>query len=171
MYYKVDTGPTSIVIIWGYLQYLCCCETLQIVRTSLPWSKLLSLQGSRRHGKPTYLQNAIHDVTLTLGSSSNRETDSAAIKTWHYRTNLWSITDQATGEGCRYCSANTNECSCYGNLGVWWEACQLATLVLPSSATAERVFSLTKNLFGEQQCHLLSDAIRLGLRLAYNSKQ
>ena len=49
------------------------------------------------------------------------------------------------------------------NLRVWWEACQLAALVLPWSATAERVFSLTKNLFGEQQTRFLSDAIRLGI--------
>jgi len=132
------------------------------------------LQGSRLKkawGAYLQIQNAIH-VTSTLGSSSssNGETDSAAITTWHYRTNLRSSTDQATDKSCRYCPAKTSECSCYGNLGVWWEACQLAALVLPSSATAERVFSLTKNLFGEQQVRLLSNAIRLGLMLAYNSK-
>ena len=109
-------------------------------------------------------------MTSTLGSSSNGETDSAAIVTWHYRTNLWPITDQATDKICHYCPAKTNECSCYSNLGVWWEACQLTALVFPLLATAERVFILTKNLLGEQQTSLLLDAIRLGLMLAYNSK-
>ena len=49
-----------------------------------------------------------------------------------------------------------NAAATYGNLGIWWEACQLATIVLPSSAMSERVFSL--------------DVICLGLMLAYNSK-
>ena len=86
----------------------------------------------------------------SIVSSSDGQLDSLAIMTWQYRTKLRASSDQASDKTCRYCPAKTSECGCYGNLEVWWEACQLAALVLPSLATAERVFSLTKNLFGDQ---------------------
>ena len=114
-----------------------------------------------------YRQNAVQ-VTSRFRTSSNGKKDSSAITTWHYRVSLHASTDQAGDKSCRYCPNKSSECSCYSNLGVWWEACQLAALVLPSSATAERVFSLTKNLFGEQQTSLLSNAIRLGCLLPHN---
>jgi len=53
---------------------------------------------------------------------------------------------------------------------MWWEACELAALVLPSSATAERVFSLSKFMFNDLQNGGLSDWIRLSLLLSYNRK-
>ena len=56
------------------------------------------------------------------------------------------------------------------NLKVWWEACELAALVLPSSGTEEHVFLLVNLLFSDQQSRLLSDAIRLGLFLAFNKR-
>ena len=52
----------------------------------------------------------------------------------------------------------------------WWEAAQLAALVMPSSGAAERVFSLLNNLFSDQQSKTLTDAIFLSLYLAYNKR-
>jgi hypothetical protein len=54
------------------------------------------------------------------------------------------------------------------NLGVWWDAAQLACLLLPSSATAERVFSLSANMFGNKQSTMLIDSLKLGLFTHYN---
>ena len=62
-------------------------------------------------------------------------------------------------------------CSCYNDAKVWWEACEMAALVLPSSGTSERVFSMLSNMFGDKQASLLSDALKLGLMLAFNKRE
>ena len=76
--------------------------------------------------------------------------DESAILTWHYRLNLRLELEDIDG------------------LNVWWEACQLVSLVLPSSGTVERVFSLTENMFNDKQGSMLSDGLKLGLYTSYN---
>ena len=75
---------------------------------------------------------------------------------------------------CRYCSYSYQKkgCPCYDYEGakVWWEACELAALVLPSSATVERVFSLLSNMWDSSQECVLSDALSLSLYLAFNKR-
>ena len=71
---------------------------------------------------------------------------------------------------CRYCGNRSKNCRCNGGLRAWWEAAELAALVMPSSGAAERVFSLVNNLFGGQQTHLLTDYIFLSLYLNYNKR-
>ena len=109
------------------------------------------------------------DFGKTLGGKE----DSSAITTWHYRMFLRVDVEEAGDNFCRYCPINRRAqgCACYEGLKVWWEACELAALVLPSSGTIERVFSLTKSLFNDQQSHLLSDALTLGLMLSYNKRR
>ena len=99
--------------------------------------------------------------------------DKAAILSWHYqhflRLDEENTVDLRRGE-CRYCACKGRNCRCNGNLRVWWEAAQLAALVMPSSGAAERVFSLVNNLFNDQQSKALTDAIFLSLFLAYNKR-
>jgi hypothetical protein len=74
---------------------------------------------------------------------------------------------------CRYCESarSLNDCKCAERLRVWWEAVRLVVLVQPSSAAAERVFSLLKNFWSIQQNRALSDTIRASLFLAYNKRE
>lgn len=55
-----------------------------------------------------------------------------------------------------------------GALPHWSEAAKKVLLLQPSSATAERVFSLLKNSFGEQQDNALQDYIECSLMLQFN---
>ena len=55
-------------------------------------------------------------------------------------------------------------------LKVWWEACEIAALVLLSSGTVERVFSLVDNMFGDKQGKMLENVIKLRLVLAFNKR-
>ena len=50
----------------------------------------------------------------------------------------------------------------------WSHAFQLVILVQPSSAAAERVFSLLANSFGTQQESSLEDYVQLSVMLQYN---
>lgn len=50
----------------------------------------------------------------------------------------------------------------------WADAAQKVSLVQPSSAAAERVFSLLKNSFSDRQLHSLQDYIEASLMLQYN---
>ena len=57
------------------------------------------------------------------------------------------------------------------DLKVWVEACAKVVLVQPSSAAAERVFSLLQQFWGDQQRHAISDTILLSLFLvSYNKR-
>ena len=100
--------------------------------------------------------------------------DKAAILSWQYQLFLRleeeNTVDLRRGE-CRYCNCRSRNCRCNSNLRVWWEAAQLAALVMPSSGAAERVFSLLNNLFTEQRSTTLSDAIFLSLYLASNKRK
>ena len=51
-----------------------------------------------------------------------------------------------------------------------WESKKLF-LVQPSSAAAERVFSLLKNAFGEQQQSSLHDLVAATLMVQYNKRE
>ena len=120
-------------------------------------------------GWDAYYKNA-RGVFTNFGKQKNGDEDHDAIATWHYRMFLRADSEKIDDISCRYCSNKEKCCSCYDNLKVWWEACELAALVLPSSGTAERVFSLSKMLFSDRQTTLLSDVIRLALYLAFNKR-
>ncbi len=53
----------------------------------------------------------------------------------------------------------------------WSAACKLVLLVQPSSAAAERVFSLLSNSFGEQQTSSLEETIEASIMLQYNYRK
>ena len=122
-----------------------------------------------KKGWSAYHQNAQH-VFANFGKHQNGDKDTSSIATWHYRMYLRIDSEKCDDQICRYCPKKTKSCHCYDHLKVWWEACELATLVLPTSGTAERVFSLSNMLFSDQQSNLLSDAIRLSLYLAFNKR-
>ena len=52
----------------------------------------------------------------------------------------------------------------------WSSACKLAPLVQPSSAAAERVFSVLSNSFRDQEMHSLEDYIETSVMLQYNCR-
>mmetsp|Transcript_6250 Transcript_6250/g.11153 ORF Transcript_6250/g.11153 Transcript_6250/m.11153 type:complete len:173 (-) Transcript_6250:214-732(-) len=86
-----------------------------------------------------YHKNA-RSVLATFGKNKDGKKDSDVVVTWHYPMFLGIDSEKANGASYCHCTRSMRGCSCYENLKVWWEACELAALVLPSSATAERVF-------------------------------
>ena len=54
------------------------------------------------------------------------------------------------------------------SLPTFGEAAQLLAVMPSSSASAERVFSLLRSMFGNRTCPALEDRIELALMLAYN---
>ena len=66
-----------------------------------------------------------------------------------------------------HCSVNTNDWwKSHGEqFKTWLEAFKLIVLVQPSSASAERVFSLLANSFSSQQESALEDYIQLSVML------
>ena len=52
----------------------------------------------------------------------------------------------------------------------WAEAAQIVFAFSPNSAAAERVFSLLKLMFGDQQTTALADIIQSALMLRYNKR-
>ena len=122
-----------------------------------------------KHGWSAYHTCAccVVDNFVTTNNGINSH---AAITTWHYRLFLRIECEKADDACCRYCPNKYKECACYDGLKVWWEACELAALVLPLSGSAERVISLSKSLFSIRQSCLLSDALKLALMLAFNNR-
>ena len=59
---------------------------------------------------------------------------------------------------------------CNGDLQVRWEAAEEMALVVPSSAAAERVFSLANNLATKKQSNMLTDSLFLSLFLSFNKR-
>ena len=55
-------------------------------------------------------------------------------------------------------------------LPVWSKACKSVLLLQPSSAAAERVFSILSNSFNNRQQHSLKDYIEASVMLQYNSR-
>eukprot|EP00956_Cyclotella_meneghiniana_P025063 scaffold51458_cov24-Cyclotella_meneghiniana.AAC.4 len=113
------------------------------------------------------------NVLKNFGKTKDGDMDDAAIASWHYKLHLRSEKLKSLDNHCRYCTSHDTSCGCYDDIKVWvwWEACELVTLVLPSSATAERVFSFAKHLFGDKQSSLLTDALQLSLFLAFNKRK
>ena len=56
------------------------------------------------------------------------------------------------------------------NLPNWAKACKSLLLIQPSSAAAERVFSILSNSFTEKQTHSLRDYIEASVMLQYNTR-
>ena len=52
----------------------------------------------------------------------------------------------------------------------WAEAAQIVFAFTPNSAAAERVFSMLKAMFGDQQMEALADMIQTALMLRYNKR-
>ncbi len=55
-------------------------------------------------------------------------------------------------------------------LPLWSKACKTVLLVQPSSAAAERVFSLLSNSFTETQTSSMEDYIESSIMLQYNGR-
>ena len=55
-----------------------------------------------------------------------------------------------------------------GEIGAWAEASLIALSFTPSSAAAERVFSLLKTLFGPNQDMALADFVQGSMMVRYN---
>ena len=53
----------------------------------------------------------------------------------------------------------------------WALAARVVFAISPNSASCERVFSLLKNLFGDEQMSALADYIQAALMLNYNGRQ
>ena len=53
----------------------------------------------------------------------------------------------------------------------WSRACKTALLIQPSSAAAERVFSLLNNTFKDSQASALEDYIETSLMVQYNGRK
>ena len=53
---------------------------------------------------------------------------------------------------------------------MWALAARITFGLTPNSAACERVFSLLKNMFGEQQMAALADYISAALMLKYNKR-
>ena len=52
----------------------------------------------------------------------------------------------------------------------WAEAARIVFALSPNSASCERVFSLLKSMFTEQQMSVLGDYMRAALMLKYNKR-
>ena len=52
----------------------------------------------------------------------------------------------------------------------WAKAARIAFAMLPSSAPSERVFSLVKLMYGEDQLSALADQIQTSVMLKYNKR-
>ncbi len=115
---------------------------------------------------------AYRQIALGVVTSFD-STDRSSILSWHYRTFL-RVGDETTADNnissCRYCHSGRMDCSCHSDLKAWWDGAQLVALVMPSSAAAERVFSLLNNMYSAQQSTILSDTIKLGLYVAFNKR-
>ena len=54
--------------------------------------------------------------------------------------------------------------------GAWCEAAEIVFSLTPNSASAERVFSLLKSMFGENQESCLADLVQASIMLRYNKR-
>lgn len=80
-------------------------------------------------------------------------------------------------EQCIFCKCSldnhrghASHCKCHQKLDGWWNSCKVLVLLQPSSAASERVFSLLKNYWGDQQYRAYSDIIFLSLALCFNKR-
>ena len=98
---------------------------------------------------PAYHKNALQ-VKANFGKGTKTDKDRSGITTWHYRTFLRIDSEVCDNAHWRYFTSRSKQCGCYDGLKVWWEACELAALVVPLSGTVEHVFSLANSLFSEK---------------------
>ena len=54
--------------------------------------------------------------------------------------------------------------------GAWCEAAEIVFSLTPNSASAERVFSLLKCMFGDNQESCLADLVQASIMLRYNNR-
>ena len=88
---------------------------------------------------------------------------------WHYdRQELRRSSPNANCKACQR-AAHAN-CCCEQGLPYYYKAVKLLVLLQPSSAGAERVFSVLKRYFDEQQESSLTDAIRVAVFLEVNKR-
>ena len=55
-------------------------------------------------------------------------------------------------------------------ISAWVKAARIVFSIAPNSASCERVFSLVKSMFGDQQMRSLADYIQAALQLRYNKR-
>ena len=73
-------------------------------------------------------------------------------------------------DDCKFCGMR-GCCKCADGLPFFWKALELLALIQPSSAAAERVFSLLKAFWNHLQTSSLSDAIVASLYMALNGRK
>ena len=56
-------------------------------------------------------------------------------------------------------------------ISAWADAARIIFAISPNSASCERVFTLLKNMFGDQQMASLADYVQAALMLRYNSRK
>jgi hypothetical protein len=90
---------------------------------------------------------------------------------WHLTTWKNPTYIRKTDQPCRLCDCPPSEsCRCIFRLKRYYKVAKLLVLIQPSSAGAERVFSLMNNLIGDQQSTILGDIMQLTLFYRYNKR-
>jgi hypothetical protein len=138
-------------------------ETLRAYHPLNEDSIINSLKASWRHYKVR--------ASLTI---MTKEADVDVLQ-WHYdcwlENQKYLEEEMYECEGCLHCHlAKCGSCSCIQDLMCWWKAASLLALILPSSAPAERVFSILNHMWSDLQTSSLSDLIRTSMFLACNKR-
>jgi len=97
------------------------------------------------------------------------------ILQWHYdcwlENHNYIAEEMFLDEDCLHCQREkSSSCSCIQDIMCWWETASLLALILPSSAPAERVFSILNRMWTDLQTRALSDIIRTSMFLACNKR-
>lgn len=97
------------------------------------------------------------------------------ILQWHYDCWLenhdYVAQEKFQHEGCLHCQRlKCSSCTCIKDLMCWWETASALALILPSSAPAERVFSILNRMWTDLQTSALSDIIRTSMFLTCNKR-
>jgi hypothetical protein len=98
------------------------------------------------------------------------------ILQWHYdcwlENQRYVREEMFQYESCLHCQRSTplSSCSCVTDMMCWWETASVLALILPSSAPAERVFSILNRMWTDLQTRALSDIIRTSMFLACNKR-
>ena len=88
---------------------------------------------------------------------------------WWYDHSSVRPEDCSPGSRCIMCGC-VDSCKCNAGLGWWWKAMERLAVVQPSSAGAERVFSVLGAFWNQLQTNTLSDTILVSLLLAINGR-
>jgi len=103
-------------------------------------------------------------------------TEEIDVLQWHYGCwleNKEYLTDEKYRyESCMHCNRTKHSsCTCVETIMNWWEVASLLALILPSSAPAERVFSILNRMWTDLQTRALSETIRASMFLACNKRR